>query len=114
MAFWENQRVQNYDSLDSLNALDLPHEMQKVGVKNFVIAAPFTKKSDCLRVSQELEQGNILILDVQELVRESVELNALVFELKNVLEQKGGEMARISPNRILVVPTHFKIVKKNL
>ncbi len=114
MAFWENQRIQNYDSLDSLNALDLPKEMQKAGVKYFVIAAPFTKKSDCLRVSRELEKGNILILDVNDLSRESVELNALIFELKNVLEQKGGEMARISSSRILVVPPHFKIVKKNL
>lgn len=114
MAFWENKRVQNYESLDSLNALNVPEEIQKAGVKNFVIAAPFAKKSDCLRVRQELDKGNILILDTQEFGKDTVELNALIFELKNVLEHKGGEMARISSSRILVVPGHFKIVKKNL
>lgn len=115
MAFWDlRQRTETYDALDSLNALNVSEEIKKAGVKNFVIAAPFTKKSDCLRVSQELEKGNILILDTQDMTKGSVEFEALLFELKNHLEQRGGDMARISSSRLLVVPGHFKIVKKNL
>ncbi|MBU0635765.1 cell division protein SepF [Candidatus Micrarchaeota archaeon] len=115
MSFWDlARRSRSYDTLDQLNELNMDEELEKVGIKNFVIAASLSKKSDCLRVSQELENGNILLLDTKNVLRGSVELDALLFELKNAIEQKGGEMARISSNRLLVVPKHFKIVKKNL
>lgn len=115
MGFWDlARRSRNYETLDNLNELNMDEELESAGIKNFVIAAPLTKKSDCIRISHELKNGNILLLDTKGVPRGSVELDAILFELKNTIEQKGGEMARISSSRILAVPRHFKIVKKNL
>jgi len=115
MAFWDlNRKSRDYESLDSLNELNIEEELKTAGARNFVIAASINKKSDCLRVSQEMERGNLLLLDTHEVPKGTVELDALLFELKNMVEQKGGELARISNTRIMVVPKHFKIVRKNL
>lgn len=108
------QKARNRDALDSLNQINVNDEMETVGVRNFVISAALTRDNNYMRISQELEKGNILVLDTTEFGRQKDELDNALYKLKAILEQKGGEMARVSDNRILVVPGHFKIVKKNL
>ncbi|MFH0955483.1 MAG: cell division protein SepF [Candidatus Micrarchaeota archaeon] len=112
--FKTTQKSRNRDALDSLNQLNVNDEMETVGVRNFVISAALTRDNNYMRISQELEKGNILVLDTTEFGRQKDELESALHRLKTILEQKGGEMARVSDNRILVVPSHFKIVKKNL
>lgn len=109
-----SQKSRNYDALDSVNKLNLSEEMDVAGVRNFVISAQLTPNQNFLRISQEIEKGNILVLDTTPLGRNRSDTDDALYKLKGILEQKGGEMARVSDNRILVVPGHFKIVKKNL
>lgn len=109
-----SKRVQTDQALEQLNQLNVEEELQTAGITNYLIAAEYTKKSDCLRVSDELGKGNILMLTLHLGPGKKTEEEALLFELKNVVEQKGGEMAKLQTNRLLVVPKHFKIVKKNL
>ena len=109
-----SQKTRNYDALESLNQVNVKDEMQTVGVTNFIISAQLNPGQNFSRVSQELERGNILVLDTTPLGRNRADTDDALYKIKTILEQKGGEMARVSDNRILVVPGHFKIVKKNL
>ncbi len=115
MDMFSNRPPRNpqYDALESVNKLNVDEEMASAGIRNFVISASISGTKDCLRVGRELERGNILILDYRELGR-SPEVDDIIAELRSVLTQKGGEMARISDTRNLVVPGHYKIVKKKL
>ncbi|MEM2918444.1 MAG: cell division protein SepF [Candidatus Altiarchaeota archaeon] len=63
-------------------------------------------------VIKELEKNNIVILNVKELLHNKVLLREIVQELKDTSIEMNGDIGRISPEKILIVPSGMRIVHR--
>jgi SepF-like predicted cell division protein (DUF552 family) len=71
------------------------------------------KDEDVATVSNELKQGNIVLLNIGDLSkRNAIKLKELVGGIRSSVESIDGDIARISADRVLVTPAKVKIVKK--
>lgn len=63
-------------------------------------------------VTRELKKHNILVLNAAPLFSDKVKLRETIDRLKNVCNDIGGDMCRISMEKILVVPSGIEIVQR--
>ncbi len=65
---------------------------------------------DVQEVSAELREGNIIILNISPLMEEDPgELKRAIDQLKNVTNEVGGDVGRLSETRIIATPKLVKI-----
>jgi SepF-like predicted cell division protein (DUF552 family) len=63
-------------------------------------------------VLRELEKNNIVVLNVKSILHNKVLLRSVVKEMRDACVEMDGDIGRISPEKILVVPAHMRIVHK--
>ncbi len=65
---------------------------------------------DVQEVAQELRNGNIVILNISPLMDEDpAELKRAVDQLRDVAEEVGGDVGRLSESRIIATPELVRI-----
>ncbi len=63
-------------------------------------------------VTRELKKRNILVLNAAPLFSDKVKLRETIEKLKTVSEDIGGDLCRISAEKILAVPNGIEIVQR--
>ena len=63
-------------------------------------------------VIKELEKGNIVVLNVRELLSNKILLRNVVKELRETCSEINGDIGRISPEKILLVPDGMRIIHR--
>lgn len=63
-------------------------------------------------VIKELEKGNIVVLNVRALVEDKTLLRNIIKELKEALDDMEGDIGRLSPEKILLLPGGMRIVHR--
>ncbi|MBN2251581.1 MAG: cell division protein SepF [Candidatus Altiarchaeota archaeon] len=63
-------------------------------------------------VIKELEKGNIVVLNVRELLSNKILLRNVVKELRETCSELNGDIGRISPEKILLVPDGMRIIHR--
>jgi len=67
---------------------------------------------DLDRISEQLKEGNILLVNLSPLQSEDPEIaRGIIDQLKGVCTGLKGDMAAVSEDIVLVVPSFVKIVK---
>ena len=66
---------------------------------------------DITKVKDELNEGNILIVDLSALVKYPEKANKYLQHLKGYIEKTNGDMARLSESTVIITPSNIKIVK---
>lgn len=61
---------------------------------------------------KELEKGNIVVLNIKAVAANKLLVNNIVRELRVTAEEMDGDIAMLSPEKILIVPTGVKIAPK--
>ncbi len=69
-------------------------------------------ESDIKIVEQELMKKNIVLLNITPYARNPTRLKDAIAQLKTVIVNLNGDIARIDDDKILITPTNVKIVKK--
>ncbi|WEU40786.1 MAG: cell division protein SepF [Candidatus Odinarchaeum yellowstonii] len=97
-------------------------EAQKnVEEKNIIISERYIKVihlyglTDVEEVQNELESGNIIIVDISTLKKNgggTIELKRAVEQMKGVVKVKNGDIAQFSEKYIIVTPPGVKIWRK--
>ena len=76
----------------------------------YVKAAPLSDVADLPLITDELADGNILILRITPLARKSIEdAKQVVNMLQHYIAEHGGDIARIGTDRIIITPSAVKI-----
>lgn len=65
-------------------------------------------------VIKELEKGNVVVLNVRPVLSNRLLLRNTVKELKGTIDELDGDIARLSIDKILLVPTGMKVVHRGL
>ena len=63
-------------------------------------------------VKAELNKNNIVVANVKSILSDKLVLREMVDKLRDVCGETGGDMGRISENKIIVVPSGMKIVHR--
>ncbi len=70
-------------------------------------------ESDIQRITKELNDGNIVLGNVEKLgERDPNELRRLVEQLKGICKGIGGDIVGVGDSRILVTPSNIKVYRE--
>ncbi|MFQ5997908.1 MAG: cell division protein SepF [Candidatus Bathyarchaeia archaeon] len=81
--------------------------------RTYVKAVPLSEYSDISKIKDELQSGNVLIVKITPLAMKSIEdVKNAIDDLKTHVDAKGGDIARLGEERIVVTPPPIKIWRK--
>ena len=85
-------------------------EKEKNQKKAYLKAMPLRNLADVEVIKHELSLGNILILKITPLARNSIEdVKKAVNELSGFTQSIGGDIASLGEERVVIVPNFIKI-----
>jgi SepF-like predicted cell division protein (DUF552 family) len=104
----ENINVEEYLSTMDSQEEEIPEEVER-----YVKSLSLDSGSEIQRIEEELLGGSLLIVNTDGLQRKSHEkLKEAVGQIKEFLSMNGGDIARITPEKLLITPKGIKIQKK--
>lgn len=81
--------------------------------KMYVKPMQLVSSKDYDTIVQELEKGNIVLLNIRPMAAKNAMLvKELVSKLKEYVQNAGGDIARITEYHLLVTPPGVKIVRR--
>ncbi len=96
-----------------LNNLDVTQDEMMEQADAYVKPIVLKADTDLKLVAKELKDGNLVLLNVSELVkRNPVRLKEQISKLRRFAEDIDGDVARISEEQVILTPTKIKIVKR--
>jgi len=95
------------DCINDMNEMDILEEAADFYVKPIALE----DEPDLKLVEEELNQGNIILLNISPLSRSPAKLKKLVESLKQYITSINGDIARLDEEKVLVTPSKVKIVK---
>ena len=85
-------------------------EKEKNQKKAYLKAMPLRNLADVEVIKHELSLGNILILKITPLARNSIEdVKKAVNELSGFTQSIGGDIASLGEERVVIVPNFIRI-----
>ena len=97
-------------SLEDFVELETVNLEESTSVKRFVRVCKLNGYADIEKVTNELNDGNIVIADIRNLaIRSENELKYAIKEMKRIVDMINGDIAGISENHLIVTPTGIKI-----
>ncbi|RLG21973.1 hypothetical protein DRN74_01005 [Candidatus Micrarchaeota archaeon] len=101
--------IEEYLDTLGLDADDMLEEHADMWVK------PMTLEdiSDVEAVNNEVKKGNMVILNIQPLYKKNtIKLRQAVSEIKGMVHEINGDIARVTEYKVLVTPARVKVVKE--
>lgn len=79
----------------------------------YVKSVDLTGMSDVVKISEEISNGNILIIDISDIMqRNPEELKQAIEELKESARKIGGDIGKITDTKIIITPRFVKILSR--
>ncbi|MHA1595363.1 MAG: cell division protein SepF [Candidatus Baldrarchaeia archaeon] len=94
------------DDMESSNELNQLEEMCEIYIRFLRVSS----LADIQKVDQELERGNILILDMYDILGSPSEAKRSVEQLRAICRYKEAEMRSLGNRYIIIAPYFVKIV----
>jgi len=104
------QKTENVNLSEAMKETTKEEEIIKRYVK--VIDLNSLDKIETIR--KDLLKGNVVITDIEEISsggKNSTLLQMVLRELKNKVEEVHGEIARLSEQRLIIIPSDMKFVR---
>ena len=106
-------KEENIDVEEYLSTMSEAQEEETEAVERYVKSLSLDSGAEIQRIEEELLGGSLLIVNTEGLQRKSSEkLKEAVGQLKEFLSMNGGDIARITSEKLLLTPKGIKIQKK--
>ena len=107
-------KKEEFDIEEFLNTLgEEEEEYAEEEAKAYVKPFPLSSASDVEKVVEELQKGNIILLNIKPLsTKNALLLRDVVTKIKDKALEMGGDIARITEYYVLVTPPGIKIIKR--
>ncbi len=91
-------------------------EMENVDVMNepadfYIKPLALKDESDIAVIEAELQKKNIILLNINDLVKRPNTLKGIIDKLKEYIAKTNGDIARLDEVKILLTPSKVKIIK---
>ena len=106
-------RRDDLDIEEVLNNLDVDENSIYDNADALVKPISLNSEQDVVMVLEEAKKGNLVLLNIADLSkRNGLKLREFVEQIKTTVSSIDGDIARISPDRVLITPARVKIFKK--
>jgi len=96
-----------------MDALELEASAEQIEDADFYVKpVALETEADATIVQEELNNGNIILLNVAPMSRQVAKLKHVMANLKVFVSGINGDIARIDEEKVLLTPARIKIVKK--
>jgi SepF-like predicted cell division protein (DUF552 family) len=110
---WLSGRKKEEIELDEFLASLEEGEEELEEAKMFVKPMQLLSKKDYDAVVQELDKGNIILLNIRPMAtRNMLMVKEVVGKIKDHVMENGGDIARITEYYLLVTPPGVRIIKR--
>ncbi len=110
----EHERSSAGEYID-LAEMEFPDEGAALsGARSIVKVAEINGYDDLAELTDELYNGNVLIIDFTMMANDDLELKRVIAELKSVAKDTGGDVAGIAKNILMATPRGIKISRKKI
>lgn len=113
MAFFDNMfsGKSEIDIDEFLNNMDVEEEVEDVDF--YVKPISLQTDSDLEQITKELNEKNLVLLDIKSISkRNPKKTKEIVGQIKMYIKDIKGDIAMVSKNKLLLVPTKVKIIKQ--
>lgn len=100
--------LETYMSSDELEGVDVLYR----GASQYVKPIALQSEADVSVVENELSRGNIILLNVSPIAKQTTRVKNVTGSLKAYTTKIDGDIARIGETLILLTPKGTKIIKK--
>lgn len=100
--------LETYMSSDELEGVDVLYK----GASQYVKPIALQSEGDVSVVENELSRGNIILLNVSPIAKQTTRVKNVTGGLKAYVMKIDGDIARIGETLILLTPKGTKIIKK--
>lgn len=113
VGLFDRFRKRGVDIEEALGSLDLESDLSEEEVKAWVMPVELNTAEDVNQLRQQLDNGNIVLINIKGLKRLGTErLKEVVAQLKEAVKEIDGDIARISEDKIMVTPNGVKFWKR--
>jgi len=115
VAFLDNvfAKKSDLDVDDYLNNMEVDEEPEEVDF--WVKPISLQTNSEVEETIRELKEKNLVLLDIENLSKRNAQrAKQFLGQIKMYVKDTGGDLAMISPSKILLTPSKVKIVKKRM
>ncbi|MFQ6059779.1 MAG: cell division protein SepF [Thermoplasmata archaeon] len=104
----KTSETEDYIDLGSITFED-ESRVLGAGAKSFVRVAEIYRYEDISNLTNQVYEGNILIVDYDSLANDELAMKRITNELKSVAQDVGGDVAGIGKNLLMCTPGGIKI-----
>ena len=99
--------LEEYMNAAEMEDVDVMHEP----ADHYVKPVSLQQQTDADLIKKELNSGNIVLMNINEMSKRPNTLKSVVDELRGYIEKIDGDIARLDADKILLTPKKIKIVK---
>jgi SepF-like predicted cell division protein (DUF552 family) len=99
--------LEEYMNAAEMEDVDVMHEP----ADHYVKPVSLQQQTDADLIKKELNSGNIVLMNINEMSKRPNTLKSVVDELRGYIEKIDGDIARLDVDKILLTPKKIKIVK---
>jgi hypothetical protein len=99
--------LEEYMNAAEMEDVDVMHEP----ADHYVKPVSLQQQTDADLIKKELNSGNIVLMNINEMAKRPNTLKSVVDELRSYIEKIDGDIARLDAEKILLTPKKIKIVK---
>ena len=101
------------DVEDFLNNMNVEEETVYEDADAYVKPVNLREAGDVQVVEKELKDGNLVLLNVEDMQKRNAKsLRDMIVSIKALVSSIDGDIAGVSPGKILITPARVKIVKR--
>jgi|GEM_PF-1625333 len=79
----------------------------------YVKSVDLTGIADVVKISEEISNGNIMIIDISDIMQKNPEeLKQAIEELKEASRRIGGDIGKITDTKIIMTPRFVKLLSR--
>ena len=107
MGMSKEMDLEEYMNAAEMEDVDVMHEP----ADHYVKPVSLQQQTDADLIKKELNSGNIVLMNINEMAKRPNTLKSVVDELRSYIEKIDGDIARLDAEKILLTPKKIKIVK---
>ncbi|MCD6461626.1 MAG: cell division protein SepF [Thermoplasmata archaeon] len=110
----QTEAVVETDRYIDLGELVFEEESMAEGDISWVKVAEIYRYEDLPKLTNEVYEGNVIIIDYSAISNDQMTLKKVIEELKMVAKDTGGDVAGVGKNLLMIVPFGMRILREKI
>ena len=102
----EDVDVDTYMKEITMGSGKIPEEDNYAYLKSIKLSS----EEDVEKITKEIVKGNLIVVNIRKIFPDKARIRNIVRKIKTIVGETGGDMCRVSNEKLLIVPEGMEIV----